>query len=124
MKLIEIVKDIVISILIVICIVVILSVILYDKISLSKVIPESKEYLLSEEMEEAIDNKIPEEIEMVPIQYYIDATDLKKYEKTKEYNKGKKNPFAEYSSTSDNDFTNNTDNSTDTENFYEDDGTK
>ena len=63
--------------------------------------------------------------------YHIDAADLKKYEKTKEYNKGKKNPFAEEIITSSNNSivngSNNsieepsTNNST---NFYDDDGTK
>ena len=45
------IKDLIISILIVACIVLILSVVLYDKISLSKVIPEAEEYTLTNEME-------------------------------------------------------------------------
>ena len=135
MKIIEIIKDLIISILIVICIIVVLSVIFYDKISLSRVIPESEEYLLTEEMQEGIEDSTLEEAKEVVTKYYIDAADLKKYEKTKEYNKGKKNPFAEEAVSNNKDNTNNTNiNSNDTssntdsdnnsENFYEDDGTK
>jgi len=130
MKSAEIIKDLIISILIVVCIIVILSVIFYDKISLSKVIPESEEYILTEEMQEGIEESIVEESKEVVTKYYIDAADLKKYEKTNEYNKGKKNPFAveeiPVDTTIDNTTDNNNSSSTNNEstNFYEDDGTK
>ena len=91
---IEVIKDLIISVLIIICIIVILSIIFYDKISLSKVIPEAEEYYLTEEMEQEIEDTDLEETQEVIVNYYIDATDLKKYEKTNEYNKGKSNPFA------------------------------
>ena len=91
---IEVIKDLIIIVLIIICIIVILSIIFYDKISLSKVIPESEEYFLTEEMQQEIEDTNLEEAQEVIINYYIDATDLKKYEKTNEYNKGKSNPFA------------------------------
>lgn len=129
----RIIKDLIISILIVICIVVILTVIFYDQISLSKVIPESEDYLLSEEMQQGIEDSISEEEKEVVTKYYIDAADLKKYERTKEYNKGKKNPFAEEATPAGNTATNTTDtsssssennNNNESENFYEDDGTK
>lgn len=128
----RVIKDLIISILIVVCIVVILSVIFYDKISLSKVIPESEDYLLSEEMQQGIEDSASEEEKEVVTKYYIDAADLKKYEKTKEYNKGKKNPFAEEATPTDNTTTNETtsndnienSNTSDSGHFYEDDGTK
>lgn len=88
------IKDIILSILIVLTIILILSVILYDKVSISKIIPESEDYVLSEEMEEDINHGIIDESQEIVTSYYIDAADLKKYEKTKEYDKGKVNPFA------------------------------
>ena len=129
MKNIEIIKDLIISILIVICIVVALSMFFYDKISLTKIIPESEEYLLTEEMQESINDDSLEEIEEVVTKYYIDAADLKKYEKTKEYNKGKKNPFSATATSPDASTNSNSSNSSnadknDSEHFYEDDGTK
>ena len=49
---INLIKDLIISLLIVVAIVLVLSVIFYDEISLSKVIPESEEYILPEDMQE------------------------------------------------------------------------
>lgn len=125
---IDLIKDIFISILIVVCIVLIIAIISYDKISISKVIPQSEEYQLSEEMKKDLDETYTEESKEIVTTYYLDAADLKKYEATKEYNKGKKNPFAVESETT-NEATNNIDSnesesSSNSTNFYEDDGTK
>lgn len=123
---IEVIKDLIISILIIICIIVILSIIFYDEISLGKVIPEAEEYFLTEEMKQEIEDTNLEEAKEVIVNYYIDATDLKKYEKTNEYNKGKSNPFAaesydagEVSNTVNGSTSSNTNN-----NFYKDEGIK
>ena len=104
-----IIKDLIISLLIVVAIVLVLSVIFYDEISLSKVIPESEEYIMSEDMQEELDKGYINEEEQIITTYYIDAADLKKYENTKEYDKGKKNPFAQESveNTGNNTITNN-----------------
>ena len=110
------IKDIFISIMIVISIFLGVSIILYDKTSISKIIPQSEEYMLTEEMNQAIEGEGEEDIEETVIHYDIDAVDLKKYEKTNEYNKGKKYPFASLDYEPD---TNNT-----SSGFYEDDGTK
>lgn len=129
----SIIKDIIISILIVVTILLIISIIFYDKISLSKVIPEAEEYTLSDEMQKDLDEGKEEETKQIVTTYYIDAVDLKNYEKNKEYNKGKKNPFAELStsngtSTSENNTSssenNSNNNNKNNENFYDDDGTK
>lgn len=124
----EIIKDFVISILIVICIVIILCIIFYDKIALTKVIPDTEEYTLSDKMQNEIDETNLEGTDEVIINYYIDATDLNKYEKDKEYVKGKSNPFGEVS-ISDNNTNNSATNSNgsennDSEGFYGSDGTK
>ena len=129
----SIIKDIIISILIVVTILLIISIIFYDKTSLSKVIPEAEEYTLSDEMQKDLDEGKEEETKQIVTTYYIDAVDLKNYEKNKEYNKGKKNPFAELStsngtSTSENNTSssenNSNNNNKNNENFYDDDGTK
>lgn len=132
----EIIKELVISLLIVICIALVISVIFYDKISLGKVIPQSEEYELSDEMKEDIENGILEETKEMVVDYYIDAADLRKYEKTKEYNKGKINPFAAESATTasntvtgdnqtaDGNTNSGTSDNTNENYYYEDDGTK
>lgn len=122
------IKDLIISILIVIVVVLIFSVVFYDKISFSKVIPQSEEYKISDEMQEDLSKTYNEENTEVITTYHIDAADLKKYESTKEYTKGKKNPFAVESDTANNTITGSTPNeepSPSTSNtFYPDDGTK
>lgn len=121
---IEIIKDLIISILFVACIVIILSIVFYDRISLSKIVPESEEYVLPEDMEYEIENSNIEEVEEVVINYYIDAKDLKKYEKTKEYDKGKANPFAIESSSTENNISSSNNIQGGDSGFYVDDGTK
>ena len=130
---IEIIKDLFISLLIVICIIIILSFVFYDKIALGKVIPEVDEYVLSNEMQDALENTELENTQEVIINYYIDAGDLKKYETTKEYDKGKSNPFATEeifnnvvggNETDGNNTSSPTNNSNASNNFYEDDVTK
>ena len=86
-----------ISLLIVLFITLIIFIILYNKLSINKIIPQSEDYLLSESMQKDIEEDKLEEAEEVVTTYYLDASDLKKFEKTKEYQKGKANPFAEVS---------------------------
>ena len=87
--------------------------------------------------EEIEESEIADTEEIVTT-YYMDAAELKHYEKTKEYDKGKKNPFAPVSTgTSDSSnseagsgnsssSSNNDENEekVSSTNFYEDDGTK
>lgn len=125
----QIIKDSIIGILVVICITIIMSLVFYDKIALSRVIPEAEEYFLTEEMQDEIEKSDLDETEEVIINYYIDASDLKKYEKTNEYIKGKSNPFAvtsEYTGNINSSSNNATSDSNGTGNggFFEDDGTK
>jgi len=123
----DLIKDLIISILIVISIALVISVIFYDKISLSKVIPESEDYKLTEQMQKDLNETQESEPKEVITTYYIDAADLKKYEKTNEYVKGKQNPFAQESiDLTSNIITNSNLNngSSFSTNFYEDDGTK
>lgn len=119
----EIIKDLIISILIIICIIIILSLVLYDKIAITRVIPETEQYFLTEEMEEEIENSKIEETQETVTTYYIDASDLRKYEKTNEYVKGKSNPFS-MSSEDSGDVNSNSSSNTNNKGFYEDDGTK
>lgn len=125
----ELIKDFITSVLIVICIVMVLFVIFYDQIPINKVIPESEEYKLTQEMKNELENDELAEIQEVIVNYYIDATDLNTYEQTNEYVGGKSNPFAKpivanenNNSTSNQIIENNNSNSS--SGFYDDDGTK
>lgn len=121
----EIIKDLILSILIVVSIGLILSVIFYDKVSIGKVVPQAEKYSLTEEMKAGLEDNQLKETQEVIVNYYIDAFDLKKYENTKEYIKGKDNPFAEVGSQIvENNVTSDTGNNTAQEGFYKNEGTK
>ena len=122
----DLIKDLIISILIVICITLVVSIIFYDSIALSKVIPQSEQYELSDEMQNDLKETQVDKSKNIVTTYHIDAADLKKYEKTNEYNKGKQNPFAQESvDVSNNTIINGDSNSSSiSTNFYEDEGIK
>ena len=97
----SILKEIVIILLLIIAIIPLLGILFYDYMPTSKVVPAKvEEYALNEnvrnEIEKELNNVNSEEIIKT---YVLDATDLELYEKTKEYNKGKVNPFASYGTT-------------------------
>ena len=128
----EIIKDLFVSLLVVICIIMVLTIFFYDDIAIGKVIPEAETYTLTNDMQNALENSELDETEEIIINYYIDASDLKKYEKTNEYDKGKSNPFApreinnniDNTTEGDNNSSSTNNNSNSNQNFYEDDGTK
>ena len=132
----DILKDIGISFLIVIAIILLIMIVFYNKISIGRVIPKAEEYTLSEELANELEQESEDEDSEIIKTYELEASDLKKYEKTNEYNKGKKNPFSAESSATTNSTTgNNTTSSTNEQNdtventssstnFYDDDGTK
>lgn len=135
----EMLKDIGISLLIVTAISLGVMIAFYNKVSIGRVIPTVEEYALSEEQQEEINREDTDEEEEIVTTYELEASDLKKYERTKEYNKGKKNPFAvdktgtskktntNSAKSGDNSATDDEDsegNNSSSSNFYEDDGTK
>lgn len=127
----ELIKSIGISILVVIAIILLITILSYDKIAIGKVIPTITPYELSEEIKNEIQAEDNEEDTQIVTTYELDASDLKTYERTKKYNKGKKNPFEQESvavqtgnsTNSNTTATGDEKNSTST-NFYKDEGIK
>lgn len=107
----SIIKEIFIIILLIIAIGIVLGIMFYDYIPNSKKVPSTvTPYVLSEEMT----NELEETIEASKSQniistYKVDASDLKRYEKTNDYDKGRVNPFGAIDSEQNNN--NNTNNS-------------
>ena len=134
----ETIKTVVIGILAIIALILIISIISYNKLSIRRVIPTVDSYKISDDLQNEIKKEESSENSVTIVTYQLDATDLQYYEKTKEYNKGKKNPFApeETSSASGNSTTSgggssNSEtsgtegsSSSSSTNFYDDDGTK
>ena len=127
----ELIKNVGIGFLVIIAIILLLTIAFYNKISIGRVVPKVESYELSEEIKKELGNENSDENTQIVTTYELDASDLKEYEQTKEYNKGKKNPFATEETSTDTNSAeensisdvNETTSSTNT-NFYEDDGTK
>lgn len=92
-----IIKEIGIVILILVAVVILLCILFYAFKPNNKIIPARiKKYILPEEINKELQQAMEEE-QTIERSYYIDSLDLNKYELIKEYDKGKANPFADYS---------------------------
>lgn len=92
-----IVKEIIIVLLLVLAILLVLGVFFYDYIPMNKVVPKIEQYEPPKNVKEELEENIEEKEEMTPIVREINSSDLNLYEKTKDYQKGKINPFADTS---------------------------
>ncbi len=90
-------KEIGIVLLLLIAVGLVLAIIFYDYIPNNKTVPMKIEgYKVPEDVKQELEAAGVQEENIVKT-FYIDSTDLNAYETTKEYNKGKANPFADYS---------------------------
>lgn len=94
----SIIKEIIIVLLLLVAIVLALGVLFYDYIPTNKTVPSVPEYTTSETIKNEIEDEIIEDQEVL-VTYEITSQDLKTYEKTKDYKKGKANPFSTYVTT-------------------------
>lgn len=102
----NILKELVIILLLLLAIVLILGIFLYDYIPTSKIIPTIETYEVPESIKNEIIENVDEEELKTIITYEIDQSDLKNYEKGKDYIKGKANPFEAYPTKANNNSTN------------------
>lgn len=115
-------KEVIIFLLLLIVIALVLGVLFYDYIPNNKIVPTAlKPYELSEEVQEELNETMSRSSENIVKTYYIDSSDLSVYASTKDYNKGKVNPFEDYTSqqTTNSTVTNNKENTTSTSNSTE-----
>ena len=99
----SIIKEIVIMLLLVIAILLVLAILFYNYRPSIKKIPSTVEaYVLPDEMQVELEETIQETTTQNVIKTYrVDSNDLKGYEKTNDYGKGKVNPFEAISSLGD-----------------------
>lgn len=115
-------KEVIIFLLLLIVIALVLGVLFYDHIPNNKIVPTAlKPYELSEEVQEELNETMSRSSENIVKTYYIDSSDLSVYASTKDYNKGKVNPFEDYTSqqTTNSTVTNNNKNTTSASNSTE-----
>lgn len=90
-----IIKELIIVLLLIIAILLVLGIFLYDYIPTNKVVPKIEQYQVPESIKEELkESVIDTEEETTPIVYEINDQDLNIYEKSKDYKKGKVNPFS------------------------------
>lgn len=91
-----IIKEAGIVILLLLAIALILGIVFYEYIPNNKTVPiEIKEYALSEDIETELKESVADGQNIVKT-LYINDDDLHLYESTNDYDKGKANPFADY----------------------------
>jgi cytoskeletal protein RodZ len=97
----SIIKELIIVLLLILAILLVLGVLLYDYIPMNKVVPQIEQYEAPESIKEELEENVEEtENSISPIVYEINESDLNLYEKSKDYQKGNVNPFADLNSTS------------------------
>lgn len=93
----SIIKELIIVLLLLLAIILVLGIFLYDYIPTTKVVPKVEQYQRTKNIENELSSKDEENEDFygTTMVYEIDGTDLKNYEKAKDYQKGKVNPFSE-----------------------------
>lgn len=89
----NIIKEIIIILLLALAIILVLGVLLYEYVPANKIIPEKVSYTTPEEVKKELETDISESNEELYVDYHIDSTQIKNYQKIKEYVPGRKNPF-------------------------------
>lgn len=90
-------KETGIVILLLIAVALVMGILFYEYIPTNKTIPAKiEEYTLPQEVKSELEETMSEEQNIVRT-YYIDSSDLSIYEASNDYDKGKANPFADYS---------------------------
>ena len=110
-------KETGIVILLLIAVALVMIILFYEYIPNNKTIPAKiEEYTLPQEVKNELEVSMSAEQNIVRT-YYIDSSDLSIYEASNDYDKGKANPFADYSiNTSNENNTTNTNNNTNSTN--------
>lgn len=92
----SIIKELIIVLLLLLAMMLVLGIFLYDYIPTNKIVPKVEQYQVPNNIKEELNESVNSiEDEQTKIVYEIDGTDLNNYEKTKDYQKGKVNPFSQ-----------------------------
>lgn len=89
-------KEIIIMLLLCLAIILVLGVLLYEYVPSNKVTPEKVSYVPSEQVQKDLQETVSLEDSQVILTYEVNSSDLKNYERVKNYKPGKVNPFSSY----------------------------
>lgn len=114
----NIIKEIIMVLLLALAIILVLGVLLYEYVPANKIIPEKVSYTTPEEVKTELETNVDEKDDELYVDYHIDSTQIKNYQKIQEYVPGRKNPFGsletEETSTTTNDGNQNNSNTSNT----------
>lgn len=91
-----IIKEVIIMLMLLLAIILVLAILFYDYIPTSKIVPDIEKYETSDSISKELQGDLSSESSQIVKTYEIDATDLQVYEQSKDYRKGKVNPFSSY----------------------------
>lgn len=89
----NIIKEIIMVLLLALAIILVLGVLLYEYVPANKIIPEKVSYTTPEEVKTELETNVDEKDDELYVDYHIDSTQIKNYQKIQEYVPGRKNPF-------------------------------
>lgn len=89
----NIIKEIIMVLLLTLAIILVLGVLLYEYVPANKIIPEKVSYTTPEEVKTELETNVDEKDDELYVDYHIDSTQIKNYQKIQEYVPGRKNPF-------------------------------
>lgn len=89
----NIIKEIIMILLLALAIILVLGVLLYEYVPANKIIPEKVSYTTPEEVKTELETDVNENDEELYVDYHIDSTQIRNYQKIQEYVPGRKNPF-------------------------------
>lgn len=92
-----IIKETAIILLLLVVIILIFGILFYDYIPINKIAPAKVQaYELEQNVQNELADTLSSESQNIVKTYYIDSSDLSVYESSKDYEKGKQDPFASY----------------------------
>lgn len=94
----NIIKEIIMILLLALAIILVLGVLLYEYVPANKIIPEKVSYTTPENVKAELEIDVNDKDEELYVDYHIDSTQIKNYQKIQEYVPGRKNPFGEVNS--------------------------
>lgn len=104
-------KEVAIYILIIALIVLIFGILFYEQLPTNKLVPIASEYALPENLENVLEDTLSDKGDQeVLVTYTVEQNDLDKYKESDQYDPGKIDPFADYSTGEDNSGDNNNNN--------------
>lgn len=89
----NIIKEIIMILLLALAIILVLGVLLYEYVPANKIIPKKISYTTPEEVKTELETDVNENDEELYVDYHIDSTQIRNYQKIQEYVPGRKNPF-------------------------------